>query len=965
MARVLPQGSRLNEDMKVAQSVTQPQSVRGAVTQGEKLSGDLQSIMAGGAKIARDYQETNKTANVNFAQKSADESKVNLYKDLAVLDANTTPDTDLRLKKDAQEALYQHYGNKVFDNEDAQDRFDKQYHNPVSVNIANKGAVLEKDANKQDHDKIVTDTTNDYRLLVSSGEQITKETLDSGVKSQTAGGYLTVGESQKIFASEATLGFEDKAMNDLPTMLETAGYDANVGITKEVTTKVFNDTFSAFATMEEDGSITWGDNIESEARSEILGEWKSFSKSIAGLKNNEINNALKNYQVAREENNKEVMNGNTLPATIEENNKKLAKQAKDLKNLSTSEMETIHKDIQRGDEQLNKSKNVQIAMNGSAAQVKGFTESGVEYVDLQGVTQTASAEYVSNQIKAQHKEHSDVITSNPVGSKEYNKSMSDAIMLEYKTGVKNPVVNNYVKGITGTGLMISVDEVNKSIDVAGKMRNTGTANSMLKNTAYLAVAQQLQAQHTAGKLTDEEYVLQTNKRLEQMRMSTFSRIESGEFRTSWKTAITSAQDMWFKNTEIDLRTADALLIKYAAEGGSPNATEQDMVDYIKSNVVEFAGSFTGSANSLGGFFTDSVGDSTSALRMTDSQGVQLEDYVYEDGMENIIEQYNQNNPESKISVSDLRVVSPYDAKAGKDEITWSVSMVQNGNEIPLKSYTGDEMIKMAGWKSTASLIDSDDYSKRLETLKKNQEFMAKLKEKRAEDEANGVNKKFKVKRPENTIHGVDTSVMSTSEIKTLQKKIGVDADGKFGAKSKRALENFESNENIASQIEGMSTSQVNQLVEIESGGQNYEALNKDSGAYGRYQFIPSTGYQYAKKVGYTGGNDPEALKEFMTPEKQDEMFVALTKDNIKALEKKGLPVNTFTLYAAHQQGVSGAEKIIKGEAKDMSSSIFRNMVSNLGYSNEEERAILDMFDNKDVVALMQEQWVSKWSKKLA
>ncbi len=417
MAKVLPQGSRLNDDLQVAQGVTQPQSVRGATVQGEKLSADLQGIMSGGAKIAKDYQETNKTANVNFAQKSANESKVNLYKDLAVLDANTTPDTDLRLKKDAQESLYQHYGNKIFENEDAQTRFDEQYHNPVSVNIANKGAVLEKDANKQDHDKIVTDTTNDYRLLVYSGEQITKETLDSGVKSQTAGGYLTVGESQKIFANEATLGFEDKAMNDLPTMLETAGYDANVGITKEVTTKVFNDTFSAFATMEEDGSITWGDNIESEARSEILGEWKSFSKSIAGLKNNEINKALKNYQVAREENNKEVMNGNTLPATIEENNKKLAKQAKDLKNLSTSEMETIHKDIQRGDEQLNKSKNVQIAMNGSAAQVKGFTESGVEYVDLQGVTQTASAEYVSNQIKAQHKEYSDVITSNPVGSK--------------------------------------------------------------------------------------------------------------------------------------------------------------------------------------------------------------------------------------------------------------------------------------------------------------------------------------------------------------------------------------------------------------------------------------------------------------------------------------------------------------------------------------------------------------------
>ena len=736
MARVLPQGSRLSADLQVAQGVTQPQSVQGAVTQGEKLSADLQGIMSGGAKIAQTYQETNKTANVNFAQKSADESKVNLYKDLAVLDENTNPDTDLRLKKDAQEALYQHYGNKIFDNEDAQDRFDKQYHNPVSVNIANRGAVLEQEANKQDHDKIVTDTTNNYRLMVDKGETITPETLNSGVDAQTAGGFTTVSESQKAFANEATLGFEDKTANDLPNVLAAAGYKADTGVTDDVVTRVFNNTFTAFGEMQEDGSITWWSHIESEARKEILGKWKSFKTNLSKMEENEINVGLKNYQVAKEASDKQVVNGNTLPAEIEKNNKILAKQASELKNLSTSEKETIYKGIKNGEEQAHKAKQVQISMKATSAQVKGFTEQGVTYTDLEGVEQTASAEYVTNQIKTQQKVYSDGITSNAVGSKEYEKSMSDAIALQNKTGVKNPVVENYVNGITGTGLMGSVDSIDKSIDTASKMRNTGTANSMLKNTAYLAMAQEFQAMHKAGDLTDSEYITRTNKGLENLRLSVFSRIEGTQFRTGWKTAIGKAQDMWFKNTEIDLRTADALLIKFAAEGGSPTATEKDMVNYIKANVVEFAGGWTGFANSLGGFFTDSISDSTSALRMTDSEGEPLEDYVYEDAMENIVKQYNEEHPESKISASDLRAVSPYDAKVGRDQITWNVSLMKDGNAIPMKSYTGDEMIKMAAWKSKASSIDSPAYASKLSLLEQNRALIERRKKNQAIVDAN-------------------------------------------------------------------------------------------------------------------------------------------------------------------------------------------------------------------------------------
>jgi len=728
MARTLPQGSQLNQDMGVATSVTQPKSVQGATVQGEKLAGDLQGIMAGGAKIAQDYQQTEKTANVNFAQKSADESTVNMYKDLAALDANTTPDTDLRLKKDAQEEIFMHYGNKKFENQDAQDRFDAQYTKPASINIINRGAVLDQKANKQDHDKIVTDTTNNYRLLVDKGHTITQEALNSRVEAQTAGGFTTVSESQKSFANEATLGFEDKTMNDLPNVLSAAGYEADTGVTNDVVTRVFNNTFTAFGEMQENGSITWWSHIESEARKEILGKWKSFKTNLSKMEENDINVGLKNYQLAKRANDKEVVNGNTLPADIEKNNKVLAKQASELKNLSTSEKETIYQGTRNGEEQAHKSKQVQLSIKATSAQVKGFTKQGITYTDLEGVEQIASAEYVTNQIETQQKVYSDAITSNAVGSKEYEKGISDAISLQNKTGVKNPVVENYVNGITGTGIMGSADYIDKSIDTASRMRHTGTANSMLKNTAYLAMAQEFQARYKAGDITKEEYVSKTNAGLQTLRTSVFSRIESSQFRTSWKDAITEAQDMWFKNTEIDLRTADALLIKFAAEGGSPTATEKDMINYIKANVVEFAGGWTGFTNSVGGFFTDSISDSTSALRMTDSDGVQLEDYVYEDGMENIVKQYNEEHPESKISASDLRVVSPYDAKTGRDQIVWNVSLMKNGNNIPLKSYTGSEMISMAMWKSTSTFGTTGSYKEKLAALRRNQEMIARKKD---------------------------------------------------------------------------------------------------------------------------------------------------------------------------------------------------------------------------------------------
>lgn len=89
-----------------------------------------------------------------------------------------------------------------------------------------------------------------------------------------------------------------------------------------------------------------------------------------------------------------------------------------------------------------------------------------------------------------------------------------------------------------------------------------------------------------------------------------------------------------------------------------------------------------------------------------------------------------------------------------------------------------------------------------------------------------------------------------------------------------------------------------------SGTGSYTAVNSKSGAYGRYQFIDETGSYYASKI---PGCDNGAWKNGSEVGKacQDKMYVLFTSDQAKQLSDKGIPINTCTLYLAHQQGADG------------------------------------------------------------
>jgi hypothetical protein len=117
---------------------------------------------------------------------------------------------------------------------------------------------------------------------------------------------------------------------------------------------------------------------------------------------------------------------------------------------------------------------------------------------------------------------------------------------------------------------------------------------------------------------------------------------------------------------------------------------------------------------------------------------------------------------------------------------------------------------------------------------------------------------------------------------------------------------------------------VTRLVKIESTSGKYNVKNHRSGAYGRYQIMPSTANFYAKKL-----KIPKYL--WKRPYNQDKIFRAIMDDNIKSLKRNGHKVSAFSLYATHQQGAVGFNRIMKNRplSKRMEKNLRENLPSSL------------------------------------
>lgn len=115
------------------------------------------------------------------------------------------------------------------------------------------------------------------------------------------------------------------------------------------------------------------------------------------------------------------------------------------------------------------------------------------------------------------------------------------------------------------------------------------------------------------------------------------------------------------------------------------------------------------------------------------------------------------------------------------------------------------------------------------------------------------------------------------------------------------IENFSRGQNQPSRVEPQGD-YFDVLAQLESSG-NPSAINKDTGAAGLFQFMPKT----AKAYGLQDAHDPTQALEAVG---------RFTEDNAKVLRKKlKREPSDGELYLAHQQGATGASKLLANPNK--------------------------------------------------
>jgi hypothetical protein len=103
---------------------------------------------------------------------------------------------------------------------------------------------------------------------------------------------------------------------------------------------------------------------------------------------------------------------------------------------------------------------------------------------------------------------------------------------------------------------------------------------------------------------------------------------------------------------------------------------------------------------------------------------------------------------------------------------------------------------------------------------------------------------------------------------------------------------------------------------------NPNAVNKDTGAFGLYQFTPET----AKQYGITADSSME---------EQISAGIKFTQDNIKVLQSNlGREVNPLDVYMAHWLGAEGASKVLTSSPDKLAVDVFKENGFYKGYEKK-------------------------------
>jgi hypothetical protein len=150
------------------------------------------------------------------------------------------------------------------------------------------------------------------------------------------------------------------------------------------------------------------------------------------------------------------------------------------------------------------------------------------------------------------------------------------------------------------------------------------------------------------------------------------------------------------------------------------------------------------------------------------------------------------------------------------------------------------------------------------------------------------------------------------------------SEGLMEQEKKDRFEEFNPKNRLS--FSGKNSSEIgfkNAVAEVESGG-DYNAVNKDSNAKGKYQFVDSTLNGLIKQ----SGNNHTIDQVIKSPELQEYYFDKLTVSNKNDLINRGVQPNDFNMWLAHNLGPAQAENFLSGEP--LTKSTIRAIDANVG-----------------------------------
>lgn len=122
-----------------------------------------------------------------------------------------------------------------------------------------------------------------------------------------------------------------------------------------------------------------------------------------------------------------------------------------------------------------------------------------------------------------------------------------------------------------------------------------------------------------------------------------------------------------------------------------------------------------------------------------------------------------------------------------------------------------------------------------------------------------------------------------------------------------------------------------------------------SGAYSKFQFMPSTATAYAQRTAWGRGLTPDQVKAAVTGDetKAGELADMFTQDNEGVLKKAGLPVDNTTRFATHRFGPAGGVSLLRADANMPVADWVRSVTWGNGISPEAviKQNALDRFTN--------------------